>query len=253
MKLIHFLVFAICFSVLALTGCSAPPEPVGTLLSKACAKATSGDWPGADAFAQQVLKQENNNVDALLLCALAKSNQGLEREAIDYAMKAAGLAPGNFYAQYIKGFLLYKSGKYDLALDPLRAARSLREDDLNSLILLAQASYARKNMAQAAGYYSLLIRVPKYGNTPLPWNGIGVCYAQTEPRKAQAFFRKAEQLAPADPATALNMAVLLDVYLRQASAAKVYYERFLSLSTGKAEYDSIRGTAELRLDSMNSR
>lgn len=253
MKHIQILAFAISFSVLLLSGCSGQQEPVATLLSKACAKATNGDWPAADVLAGQVLKQEDKNVDALLLCALAKSNMGAEREALDFAMKAAELAPTSFHAQYIKGFLLYKSGKYDLAIDPLRAARNLREDDLNSLILLAQASYAKKNMVQAAGYYSILLRIPKYGNTPMPWNAIGVCYAQSEPRKAQAFFRKAEQIAPADPATALNMAVLLDVNLRQPAAAKAYYERFLTLSTGKAEYDSVRGTAELRLDSMNNR
>ncbi|OQA85975.1 MAG: hypothetical protein BWY31_01594 [Lentisphaerae bacterium ADurb.Bin242] len=253
MKHIHIWVFGICFSVLFLCACSAPPEPVGSLLSKACAKASNGDWLGADTLARQVLKQENANIDALLLCALARSNLDSEREAIDYAMKAAELAPGNFHAQYIKGFLLYKSGKYDLALGPLRAARNLREDDLNTLILLAQTSYVRKNLIQSAGYYSLLVRIPKYGNSPLPWNGIGVCYAQSNPRKALAFFRKAEQLSPYDPATALNLAVLYDVHLRQPAAAKSYYERFLRLSTGKAEYDSIRGTAELRFDSMKGK
>lgn len=253
MKYTHIFLFGTLLFPLLFSACSAQPEPVSVMLSKACAKAVDGDWLGADNLAKQILKQEKNNVDALMLYALSRSNLDSPREALDCAMKAAELAPGNFYAQYIKGFLLYKSGKYDMALAPLRAARNLREDDMNTLILLAQASLAQKNMDQSAGYYSMLIRIPQYGNTPLPWNGIGVCYAAKNPRKALAFFRKAEQLSPNDPPTALNLAVLYDFHLRQPATAKAYYERFLRLSTGKAEYDSIRGTAELRLDSMNGK
>ncbi len=63
----------------------------------------------------------------------------------------------------------------------------------------------------------------------------------------------AERYAPNDPVTVLNLAILHDSYLRQESNARHYYEQFLRIAAGKAEYDVIRSRAELRLDSIKGR
>lgn len=233
-------------------GCSKAPEPVETLLEHGAERAAAGDWSGADAAAGKALKQRKNQVNALLLRAMARNNLDCCAEAQEYAMRAAQLDPKSFLAQYLKGMLLSKNGKPGLALAALREARRMRPDDLNTLILLAESSLKAKKYDAAAGYFKHLARSPEYRSTPYPWNGIGVCYAAHAPRKALAFFHMAERLAPGDPGAAVNLAVICDK-LRALDTARSYYRRFLLLTEGKAEYGAIRAAAKLRLESIPNR
>lgn len=250
---IFFLYGLTCALAFGTCACSKPSEPVSVQLNQAADKAMAGDWAGAEKITRQALKQEPDNVNTLMLRAMACNNLGASAEALDLALRAAQLAPKLFLAQYLKGMLLCKNGKYDLALSPLKEARSLRPGDTNTLILLAEASLNQKKYDAAAYCFSSLARLPEYKLTPYPWNGIGVSYAVRAPQKALKFLRQAERLAPADPVTALNLAVLYDTRLRQKAPAMAYYARFLQLSAGKAEFDAIRGSAELRLDSLKGR
>ena len=63
----------------------------------------------------------------------------------------------------------------------------------------------------------------------------------------------AERFGPDDPVTALNLAVLQDVHLKQPALAVSGYERFLQLTDGQPVYDSLRSKASLRLESLRGR
>ena len=236
-----------------LAGCSDPAVPAGTLLNNAAEKAAAGDWQEADRLARQVLKQDKNNADALMLRALAGNSLDSRNEAVEYAIQAARVKPDHFLPHYIQGMLLSKNGKPDLALRSLKEARRFRPDDVNTLILLAENSIAVRRFREAAGYFKLLARNQNYRTSAYLWNGLGICFAESNPQMAMAFFKQAERYAPNDPVTMLNLAVLHDRYLHKEPDARRYYERFVRIAMGKAEYDSIRGKVEFRLDSMKER
>jgi len=240
---------AVCHCIW-LCGCSEPVVPVGTLLNNAAGKAAEGDWSGADQLAARALKQDANNADALMLRALAQDNLDFRKEAVDYAIHAARVRPDQFLPHYIQGLLLSKNGKRDLALRALKEARRFRPDDINTLILLAENSIAVKRYKDAAGYFKLLAKNQTYRTSPYLWNGLGVCYTESSPELALKFYQMAEHYGSDDPVTVLNLGVLHDRYLRRENEARQYYERFVQLSMGKTEYDSIRGAVEFRLDSM---
>ena len=234
-------------------GCSDPAVPTGTLLNNAADKAAAGDWAEADRLAHQVLKQDNNNADALMLCALAENSLDSRNEAVEYAIQAARVKPDHFLPHYIQGMLLSKNGKPDLALRALKEARRFRPDDVNTLILLAENSIAVSRFRDAADYFKLLAREQSYKTSPYLWNGLGICYTESKPQMALEFFKMAERCAPNDPVTMLNLGVLYDRYLHHGPNARRYYERFVRIAMGKAEYDSLRGKVEFRLDSMKGR
>ena len=234
-------------------GCSEPLEPTSVLLHKAMEKASEGDWTGADSLAGKVLKQDKNNADALMLRALARNSLDSRDEAAGYAIHAARLKPDLFLAQYIQGMLLSKNGKPELALRALKEARRIRPEDVNTLILLAENSIAIKRYKEAAGYFKILAKNPNYRTSPYLWNGLGICYAARSPQLAVKFFQMAERFSPNDPVTVLNLAVLHDAHLRQGRQAQNYYDRFIRITAGKTEYDTVRSNAEFRLDSIKGR
>lgn len=251
----------ICFCMAAVlgiwllgSGCSRENVPAGVLLENALVRAESGDWAAAGDLAGKVLKQEKNNVDALLIKALAESNLGKSASALDHALLAATLAKDSFLSQYIKGMLLYRAGKHALAIAPLQEANRLRPGDINTLVLLAKSTFALKKYNAAAGYFARIARTERYRRSPLPWNGIGVCMAYFNPGKALPYFRMAsERIAPGDGLTHYNLAVLYDSYLQNRSQAIRSYERFLEQAIGKMEFDDLRARAELRLDTLKNR
>ena len=251
MKL-KFYIPAAAAGLLLICGCSKPVTPVPVLLDQAAVKAGEGDWSGADQLAQQVLDQDKDNADALMLRALAQFTLDSQNEAVEYAIHAARVRPDSFTAHYIQGMLLSKSGKSDLALRALKEARRLRPDDTNTLILLAENALALRRYQEAAGYFKQLAKDKKYLQTPYLWNGLGICLL-SNPNQALKFFRMAERFGPDDPVTALNLAVLQDVHLKQPALAVSGYERFLQLTDGQPVYDSLRSKASLRLESLRGR
>lgn len=253
MKYISYCIAAAAAVMLALCGCSGEAIPASVLLDDAHAKALAGNWAMADTLAQKVLSDDKNNVDALLIKALAQNNLGNEKEALDCALHASELRKDLFLCQYIKGMLLYKNGKYDLALAPLQEARKLRPSDTNTLVLLAKCCSILKKYNGGADAFARIASHGNFRRNPLVWNGIGVCMAHSDPRKALSFLRMAERLSPGYALTSLNTAVLYDRYLRNRNQAVTFYERFLASSAGHLEMDAVRAAVELRLDTLKNR
>ena len=248
-----FYVLAAAAGLLVFCGCSKPLTPVPVLLDQAAVKAGEGDWAGADRLAKQVLAQDKDNADALMLRALARFTLDSQNEAVEYAIHAARVRPDSFAAHYIQGMLLSKSGKADLALRALKEALRLRPGDTNTLILLAENSMALRRYQEAAGYFKQLAKKDQnYRKSPYLWNSLGICFL-SNPKYSLQFFQAAEKFGPDDPVTALNLAVLHDAHLKQPAVAMTGYERFLKLTEGQAEYDSLRSKVSLRLESLRGR
>lgn len=247
--------FLILFSTVSIlfSGCSSQKDTPDGMLSKALSCAVNGDWSKAGSLSEEVLKQNPSHVEALLLNALALSYQDRIQNAIDESLKAVQISPNLFTAQYLKGYLLYKNKNYDQCIEPLRAARAIRPNDLNTAILLAQASLMLKNTTAAAGYYKLIARDPRFNSNPASWTGLGMAFLKTNPNLSNSYFRIAEKKAPLNPATALNLAVLNDEYLRKKAVASEYYQKFLRLSQGKPEFDPQREQVRKRLSEIAAR
>ena len=239
--------------LLFFSGCSGESVPPSVLLEESVEKALAGDWASSGKLAAKVLDQDKNNVDALLLKAVAESHLGNGKSALDHVLQAASLEKESFLCQYIKGMLLYRDGKHALAVVPLQEALRLRPGDVNTLVLLAKSTYALKKYDSAAGYFARIAQNERYRRNALAWNGIGVCLAHSSPAKALPYFKAAQRIAPEEALTFFNMAVLHDGYLRNPPLAVRAYERFLEQSIGKMELDDLRARAELRLDSLKSR
>lgn len=238
-------------AALFLISCGEKELSANELLQNALSEAEKGNWEQSEKFSSSLLSRDKNNVHALILQALAMHNTDRLQEAMDSISQAVRLAPGNFHAQYLKGFFACKAGKYQEAVRPLAIAHSLKSSDSNTLILLAQTHYKLRNDRLAVSYYKRLAIHPKYKNSALPVNALGIMYARSNPRLAERYFEEAAKRAKRSPhlLTDLNRAVFYESRKNKKNA-RFYYKEFLAATKGKAEYDSLRKQALLRLNDL---
>ncbi len=251
-KIISIL-FAAAFLPVLFWGCSSQPEPTDVLLTKSFNCAVNGDWKLASNFAKRAVEQEPSNVNALILHSLALSYTDQLQSAIDESLKAVKIAPRSFMAQYLKGYLLYRNRNYDQCIEPLRIARSLRPSDMNSAILLAQASLKLRNVTAAAGYYKIIAKDRRFNSEPAPWVGLGMAFLKTKPALARSYFMLAEKRRPENPLVALNLAVVNDSNLRSPLNAVPYYNKFMRLTRNQSGFDALRAKVQKRLTEIAAR
>ena len=227
-------------AAMLLCGCSGTKEETPVLLNKAVDLAAKGDWQGAKKLAQKASKQDPNDGDAYVILSLCLENSGDLDSAIDEINKAFKVSDRNFMANYTKGRLLFQKGKYDSCIAPLKQARSLHPDSIETISLLAQASM-KQNLADTPVYFGVLARSDKFKNRPEPWNELGVCYANhNDYKKAIQFLVKAESLAPDNPQVSLNLGVVNDKGLNRSAEAISYYKKYLRLTTKNPELEPKR-------------
>ncbi len=215
-------------STLALSSCSGSKEETPVLLNKAVDLGAKGDWQGAKKLASKAAKQDPNEADAFVILALCLENSGDLDGAIDEINKAVKISESNFMANYTKGRLLFQKGKYDSCIAPLKQARALRPDNVETVSLLAQAAM-RQNLSDAPNYFGFLAKTERFKNRPEPWNELGVCFAgRKDYKRALQFLVKAESLAPDSPQVALNIAIVNDTAgLNRPAEAVSYYKKYL--------------------------
>lgn len=248
-------VFCIFFQMtvlcLLLVSCGEKPQSVDVLLAESLSEADKGNWERSAELSSSVLSMEKNNVHALILQALAMHNTDRLQEAMDNISAAVKLAPTNFYTQYLKGYFAFKAEKYKEAVRPLTMAQNLNPGDLNTLILLAQTHYKLKNDRLAVSLYKKMAIHPKYKNSALPVNALGILFTRSNPRLAARYFEEAGRRAAIQPhpITALNRAIFYEL-TRNKKNAVLYYKRFVSATKGKAEYDPLRQQVLIHLKAL---
>lgn len=248
----YFLIAAGAFS-LFLCGCFGERADFSVLMNKAAKYAEGGQWSKALEYSRQALERQPGNVEALVLNALAYENCGQENNALDEIAKAAELAPNSFFVQYTRGRMLFERGRYESCIAPLKNAMKLRPDSVDTAVLLARVSTIQKNMNDARYYYTILAKSNAFSKNPVPWSELGmiILLDANDPKKSIAYFNYAYKLAPSDPATVLNMAVLCDKYLKRNKEAKGFYQKYLTLTQRDSSLSSERAAVEARIRSLD--
>lgn len=234
--------FVLIFTVLIVAvSCSEGPRLSNDELLKAgCDAAMKGNWKDASSLAGRAVKQDPKDINARVLLALALENSNHLELAIDEIKAASKLAPGDFMVQFNFGRMLFKQGRYGEAVAPLKIASELRPDNMDSIILLAQASSALK-LPEAANYYAIAATNPRFSSKPDPFNELGIIYLRDkDPERALKYFIKAYKLAPDNYIITLNLAICLDKYSNDPAKALNFYKKYLKLTEKNPEIEAKR-------------
>ncbi len=239
------------FSIAFLSGCFGEKLSLSELMNRGVSSAVGGDWKAALEYAERAVKVSPDDVNALILLALAKENTGDADGALDTITRATAVEENNYFAQYTRGRLLYEKKHFDSCIAPLRTALKLRPGATDPLILLAQSSVNLKDTRSAKSYYSLLARNRNYARNPAVWSELGMTFiAESDPQRAAQYLVYAYRLQPDNPKLLLNLGVYYDVYRRNRAEAVKYYTRFLNISKQNSAMAQKRGEVEKRLQAL---
>jgi len=234
-------------AALFLAGCGQP----GTdgCLNRGAAKAASGDWKEADAWAAKAVAQSPENVDALVFRAITASKCGQRDLALDLAGRAAALNPEHFEAQYTFGRLcLEDPGRATEAMQILTKAEQFQPDDLRVTVLLCSAAFQLDH--PRAGELLDRLANTEYGKTA-GYTGMRAVQAlrRNDLRTARALLLKARQQDKSDPAIVLQNAVYFDRFGGASGkrVAKTFYRDFIAVSAGNPALQAKRVAAAKRM------
>ena len=185
-KILPFLLFL--FVTVFLSGCFGEKMTLSELMTQGVAAAVNGDWNVALEYAERAIKVAPDDVNALILLALAEENTGDADAALGTISKATAVDENNYFAQYTRGRLLYEKRHFDSCIAPLRTALKLRPNATDPLILLAQSSVNLKDTQNAKSYYSQLARNRAFARNPAVWSELGMTFiAESNPRNAAQY------------------------------------------------------------------
>lgn len=249
MKKIHLLLLTLC-GLLLLFAAGCGEKTADACLLKADRKATAGDWNAALKLADRAVSLDPNYSSALLFRAVAREKNGQYDLALDSARQAVSLNPDDFYAQYTLGWLYSKDPtRYTDAFKALYKAHRLRPEDVNALILLANAADNLRSKL-ALNYLQALKERPDFKADSAYYNQLGVAYVNhADYAAAKTAFLTA--CAGNDPRMVLNTAIFLDRYTSSRSNAKKFYQHYLKLAGNDPAYELSRQRVEARLRQLN--
>lgn len=243
--------FCLLLPIILLISCSKPkPLSDNELLRKAIKAGENGNWREARTFASQLENRAPDNVNALIMLGIAYQRCQQPDLAYEKIAKAANLDADSFTAHFLKGKMLYDSGKYQDCISPLRQALKIRPDDANTLILLAESASQLK-LPDATDYYIKLAKKGKFKSQPEPFNELGLMFAEKgEKKKAVKCLLKAKNLDKENPIVILNLAVFCDTKLKNSKAAVKYYREYLELTKNHPELDKKRKIITTRVNEL---
>ena len=211
--------FAAVVSIFLLTSCSSEKKTPASLLADAVAAGKEGNWETALSLSSSAMEGAPGNRDILLFSALALENTGRLEEAVNRVQSIASDS-NDFMVQYTLGRMLFKQGRTEQCLAPLKYAEQASPRDVNTLILLAKASL-RLNTKDAAEYQKKLLSFPSFVNSPVVFNELGViCALRGKPREALIFLKDRRATLPV---SMLNAAIIHDWYLNEKPQAVELY------------------------------
>ena len=250
MKMFRMLCFAAICAAFLLTSCGSG-QTADERMRKSMTAAKEGNWELALDEARKAVKKAPGSTLANVLLAITLENNNLPEEALKAAQKA-GADKSCFIAQYTLGRILFRQQKYADSIDPLTRARELRQDDANTIILLARAKIKLNNFDDAISLFENLLELGKYNDSSVLNNELGVLYVQkNELILARSKFAAAYGADAKNPIPHLNYAILCDFYLRglrnfpAAAFARDHYGEFLTLAEKRpelaVEYNEVKG------------
>ena len=187
------------------------------LLSGAISLASEGKWVEARELASRAVIQNGNDANARVMLALSLEQAGQEGLAIEEIVQAVTLDPDNFMAQYTKGRLLFKRGRYEDCPVPFKKALELKPGSVEALMLLARTNAFLDVHPEAVANFAALAKHESYRERPEAYNELGVLFVrQKDFGRALKFFDLAlERDSKSLPAT-LNKAILWDTIFQES-------------------------------------
>lgn len=256
----HFALVTFCLlSIIFGAGCSDEAEHAGIeqLLDQAYALANEGRWEDAMRFSAQAYQLRPDNTAVRLMQAFALENNGRENEALEISRMAAD-DDRSFLAQYTYGRMLFQRKRYEHAQGYLKKAQELKNDDFNTLLMLQQTAarlgqhtenqnLCRELMNRYGEKCGKDFRTYIYNELALNiLNGVSSIGRGTK-GKLEKIFALAVNSSPSSPELAWNLAVFYEYYLKDFSAAKKHYERFLQLTEKYSGMEKERAAVKERL------
>ena len=231
------------------SGCG--PSTVGECLEQGAKAAAEADWTRALKLASKGVKIAPNNIDALLLKAVAAQRCHQQEAAFEAASRAASLDPRNFVAQYTLGRVCMDDPKRTPeALRALRLALRLRRGDRDTLVSLCNLA-AETNSSNALAFLKMLEQDPEFANSPVLHNQLGIIYLRrNDYENAKSAFVRAWKLDKNDPEITYNTARFFDRHTASPRVAARLYNDYLRLTAGDRNAEAERKVAAERLEAL---
>ena len=243
---------AVLGAALACCGlCGCEPSTVGECLEQGAAAATAADWPRALKLATRGVRLAPENIDALLLKAIAAQRCGKSAEAWEAASRAVVLAPDSFSANYTQGRIaMTMPERRAEAVAALRTALKLRRGDRDTLVALCNAGAASGD-PDTLNFLKMLAVDPDFANSPALYNQLGMEYLRRKDyNRAKRSFVTAWKLDKNDPEITYNTACFFDRHTSAAQVAARLYGDYLKLTAGDKTAEPTRKVAEARLAAL---
>ncbi len=181
------------------------------LLGDAISMASEGKWREARDLASRAVLQDGKDANARVMLALALEQDGQEGLALEEIVQAANLDQHNFMAQFTKGRMLFKRGRYEDCPVPLKKAIELKPGSIEPLMLLARTNAYLGIHKEAVANFASLAKHEGYRNRPEAFNELGVLFMkQKDYRRALSFFEVAREKGSGSVTVNTNLAVLWD-------------------------------------------
>ncbi len=199
------------FTAFFYTGCSKQDLDPNVELNKAVTQAENGDWEIAGETAKKLINNVKDNSDAFVIYGLTLENQEKYEDAIEAFKLAVENDKSNFYGYYNAGRIYYKLKNYPEATKYLREALTLKSQDINTKLLLAQSLTPQLFYDDAIALYKQLAVDPKFAKSSEVHNQLGVLYSRAGKKdKAFSNLKKAYILDRNNPEAVYNLAIFID-------------------------------------------
>ena len=254
-------------AVLLTGGCGADSEKNTALLEQSYDSGVQGKWQQSEDSAMDVLKNNPDDLNALMLRAIASWHLKKRDVALASARQAAEIAPESYQAQYLYGWMLaQRNDSAKNAIQVLRKALELRPNDRNTLLLLLQCCQ-RINSDDTLIY---LRKLPEADRSKPEIQTIRAIYYLDRRDNRTANIRQAQDsLVKAykynktsrdpklrgenTPDVVLNMALFFDHYKRDRKQALSLYRHYLKITHGNPELNPTRAQVQSRIGKLQSR
>ncbi len=187
-----------------------------------------GDHQNAVIAFQQVIKLDGKNVEARLqlgdyLILAGAKTPGLLRQAQQMAEEALKLQPSNVEALILLGNAYSSQNQIDKSIVQIKKALSLNPGNLKALVSLGNAYLKNKDTESAENTFKEAVQ--QHPDSTQPHLAIAVFYAAaSRAAEAENHLKKAFDLAPADPRCLYALATFYISAKKPSEAEKVFME-----------------------------